>query len=59
MLTGFSNRFLAYGTANATLLCETDVYTNPNWTIGSIYTATTTNCNLPPLTVAATVDITP
>jgi len=39
-----SETILGYGTGTAALDCSTNTYTNPNWTVGDIYSTTTTTC---------------
>lgn len=39
-----SSRFNAWGSANLTLECTDETTTNPNWTIGEIYSDREVKC---------------
>lgn len=41
---GYSETLLDYGTGKAMLNCTTNQYQNPNWTLGEIWSDTTTKC---------------
>ncbi|KAF2396455.1 hypothetical protein EJ06DRAFT_240766 [Trichodelitschia bisporula] len=50
-----SQDYLGTGSGSITLDCSTVVYTNPNWTIGDIYSTTTETCQPGELTIKPTV----
>ena len=55
LFDGIRSQYLASATTKLDLKCQENVYENPNWTSGQIYSSRTVSCEPLSVTVPATV----